>query len=98
MGTARKGRGGKPPAGASDKSALKVKLRGKDNTPMPLAEFSEGLLDVIREFKKYEKGYRVKFATIYLTMVDANGEPVRINPSNEITIYPYRTAADDHGL
>ena len=54
MGTARKGRGGKPPAGASDKSALKVKLRGKDNTPMPLAEFSEGLLDVIREFKKYE--------------------------------------------
>lgn len=98
MGPSRKGRGAKPRAGKDDTSALKIKLRGKDNAPLSLPEFGDGLLDIIRALKQYEKDYRVKFATLYLTMVDADGQPVRINKSNELTIYPYRSAADDHGL
>ena len=31
-------------------------------------------------------------------IVDENGTQVRINATNEITIYPYKAAADEHGV
>lgn len=98
METSRKGRVTKPRAGKDDNSALKIKLRGKDNLPLSMPEFDDGLREIIRSLKQYEKEYRVKSATLYLTMVDDDGGPVRINQANELTIYPYRSAADDHGL
>ena len=92
-------RGGKKPySNKDDSSALKIKLRGRDNAALSMAELREGLLEAARSLQSYEKDYRAKYATIYLTMIDGNGEPVRINDANELTIYPYRTAADDHGL
>lgn len=63
-----------------------------------MPERREALLEAARRLKEYEPGYRAKFATIYLTMVDENGGPVRINQSNEITIYPYKTAAEENSL
>lgn len=81
-----------------DNTALKIRFRGKDNAPLSMAELREALLEAARELQVYEDGYRAKFATLYLTMVDADGAPVRINKDNELTIYPYRSAADDHGL
>ena len=79
---------------ASEIPALKIKLRGKDDAPLSMAELREGLLEAARQLKQYEAGYRAKFATLYLTMVDEDGRPVRID---DITIYPYKTAADEHG-
>jgi hypothetical protein len=81
-----------------DTTALKIRLRGKDNAPLSMAELREALLQAARELQVYEDGYRAKFSTLYLTMVDADGNPVRINEANELTIYPYRSAAEDHGL
>lgn len=95
----RKGRTRKAHASTTgENAALKIRLRGKDNAPLTMQELREGLLEAARELKEYEPGYRAKFATIYLTMIDENGEPVRINDANELTIYPYKTAADEHGV
>ena len=77
--------------------SLKIKLRGKDDAPLTMAEFRECLLEAARKLQHYEPGYRVKFSTVYLTMIDENGDPVRINDANELTFFPYKTAADEHG-
>lgn len=81
-----------------ESSSLKIKIRGKDNAPLGMDELREGLIDAARKMQEYQSGYRAKFATIYLTVVDENGQPVRINDANELTIYPYRSAADEHGV
>ncbi|MBZ9944507.1 hypothetical protein LB533_25770 [Mesorhizobium sp. BR1-1-13] len=93
----RKG-GGKLPSVKDESSSLKIKIRGKDNAPLGMDELREGLIDAARKMQEYQSGYRAKFATIYLTVVDENGQPVRINDANELTIYPYRSAADEHGV
>lgn len=98
MGFRTKGSGRKSSASRDDNSALKIRLRGKDNVPLTMQDLREGLLEAARKLKEYEPGYRAKFATIYLTMIDENGEPVRINDANELTIYPYKAAADEHGV
>jgi|GEM_PF-1348324 len=81
-----------------ENTSLKIKVRGRDNAPLTMQELREALLEASRELSQYEQGYRAKFATIYLTLVDENGEPVRINRANELTIYSYKAAADEHGL
>ena len=82
--------------GAKAKStAFKIKLRGRDNAPLTMPELFQGLYDVIRQLTRYQ-AYRVKWVTLYLTVVDENGQEVRINESGEWTIYPYQSAADEH--
>ncbi len=93
----RKG-GGKPSPGKDESSSLKIRIRGKDNAPLGMDELREGLIEAARAMQEYQGGYRVKFTTIYLTMVDEKGQPVRINDANELAIYPYRSAADEHGV
>ena len=63
-----------------------------------MAELREGLLEAARALQPYEKDYRAKSATIYLTMIDGDGQPVRINDANELVIYPYKTVADEFKL
>lgn len=94
----RKNSRGKSTAERGESQALKVRLRGQDNAPLSIAQLREGLLEAARELQQYEGGYRAKFATLYLTLVDEDGTPVRVNEANELTIFPYRAAADDHGL
>jgi len=57
-----------------------------------------GLIEAARQLKQYEPGYRAKFATLYLTIVDEDGTLVRNNLDNELIIFPYKTAADEHGV
>lgn len=92
-----KGRSRKAGAAKGDTS-LKIRLRGRDNAPLTMQQLTEGLLEAARHLKQYESGYRAKSATIYLTMIDEDGQPVRINDLNELTIYPYKSAADEHKL
>jgi hypothetical protein len=95
----RTNRGGRKAAAPKDDNvALKIKLRGQDNVPMTIPELREALLEAARQLQPYEKDCRAKFATIYLTLVNENGEPVRISQSNELTIFSYRSAADDLGI
>lgn len=98
MGIRAKGSGRKAAPPKSEIPALKVKLRGKDNGALSMQQLGEGLLEAAGILKQYEDGYRIRSATLYLTMVDEHGTPVRINQTNELTIYPYQSAAEEHKL
>ena len=87
---------GKGPFGET--SAFKIKLRGRDNLPVTVREWREALLEAAYALKEYETELRIKSATIYLTLVDQDGRTVRINEQNELTIFPYRAAADEHNI
>lgn len=92
-------RGGKKSGPAKDdNSALKIRLRGKDDAALSMPELRDCLLEAARKLKLYEHSYRAKFATIYLTMIDEDGNAVRINAGNELVIRPYLTAADERGV
>lgn len=78
--------------------SFKINLRGKDNAPLSMAELRDGLLEAARELLKHERDCRAKSATLYVSLVDKNGQPVRVGAKNELTLYPYRSAADEHGL
>lgn len=85
-------------AGKNDSTAFKIKLRGKDNAPLSMQQLRQGLYDAARRLERYEGNYRAKWATIYLTMVDENGEEVQIDAAGEWTLYPYKSAAEEHGI
>jgi len=94
----RKGGRGKPPPSGDTQGTLKIRIKGRDNAPLNIGQLREGLLEAARQLTQYENGYRAKSAAIYLTLVDEVGDPVRINPGNELTIYPYKTAAEEFGV
>lgn len=81
----------------TDSTALKIKLRGKDGAPLSMQELQQGLYDIARKLKPC-RDYRAKWATLYLTMVDEHGEEVVLDPAGEWTLYPYESAADEHGV
>lgn len=91
-------RSGKRTTGTSETTALRIKLKGRDNAPLTMSEWRETLLEAARQLLPYENGYRIKSADIYIRMVDENGTEVRINQKNELTLYSYKTAADEHGI
>jgi len=87
----------KPPSNRTDNDSLKIRLRGKDGAPLSMQELRQGLYDIARQLKAHGE-LRAKWATLYLTLVDENGETVVIDPKGEWTIYPYDSAADEHGV
>ncbi len=80
-----------------DGEAFKIKLRGKDNAPLTMTEIHQGLYDIARKLKPFEH-YRAKWVTLYLTMIDEDGNEVLPDPKGEWILYPYKSAADEHGL
>lgn len=86
-----------PPVKNSKNTSLKIRLRGKDNAPLSMQELRQGLYDIARKMERYE-GYRAKWATLYLTVVDEDGNEVLIDKKGEWTLYPYRSAADETGV
>jgi hypothetical protein len=94
----KKGTARRKGASSFDRSSLKIRILGQDKKALSIQQWSEGMLDAIRALKPYEKGYRIKSAAIYLTMIDERGEEVRINDANELAIYPYASAADEAGV
>jgi hypothetical protein len=79
----------------SDSAAFKIRLRGKDGAPLSMTEMRQGLYDIARKLQRYE-AYRAKWVTLYLTVVDEDGTEVRIDPAGEWTLFPYKSAADEH--
>ena len=90
-------RSGKSGPGKDD-TAFKIRIRGRDNAPLSMSELREGLIEAAKRLEPYAGKHRAKWATIYLTLIDENGETVRIDASNEWTIYPYKSAADEHDM
>jgi len=83
--------------GKSKDYSFKIKLRGKDGAPLSMRQMREGLLEAAKRLEPYAANYRAKWVTVYLTVVDENGQPVQIDPRGEWTIFPYNSAADEHG-
>lgn len=96
MATTTRARRRKPPTDNLS-NGLKVKLRGKDDQPLTMTELRQLFYQLSLKLAEYEPDYRAKFATLYLTLVDENGVPVRINDSNELTMFPYKSAAEELG-
>lgn len=76
---------------------FKIKFRGKDSAPLTMAEMQQGLLEVIRKLRAHDN-LRVKWATLYLTVIDEDGKEVLLDPIGEWEISPYKSAADQFGL
>jgi hypothetical protein len=81
----------------ADSTSFKIRLRGKDGAPLSMMALQQGLYDAARELKAHA-GLRAKYATLYLTLVDENGDEVVIDTAGEWVIYPYASAADEHGV
>lgn len=77
-------------------AAFKFRLRGKDNAPLSMREVRQGLMEIARELKAHDD-YRAKWVTLYLTMIDEDGNEVLLSPKGERTLYPYKSAADEFG-
>lgn len=60
-----------------------------------MTEVRQGLLEAARELNAYD-GYRAKWMTVYLTLIDENGNEV-LPPQGDLTLHPYKSAADEFG-
>ncbi len=93
----KSGKGGKTRKGASapQSAAFKIKLRGKDNAPLSIREIRDGLYEAARRLDAYDGTHRAKWVTLYLTMIDEDGNEVLPSRSGEWIIHPYKSAADE---
>lgn len=64
---------------------------------MSMPEMRDGLYEIARRLQPFQKGYRIKRATLYLTVVDSDGSEVLLTREGGWTIYPYKCAADEFG-
>jgi len=72
---------------------LRVRIRGRDDAPLSMTDMRQGLFELARRLDEYND-YRIKAASLYLTVVDAHGDEVTISRSGEWSIFPYECAAD----
>ena len=72
---------------------LRVRIRGRDDAPLSIIDMRQGLFELARRLGEYSD-YRIKAASLYLTVVDAHGDEVTISKSGEWSIFPYECAAD----
>lgn len=79
-------------------TSFKIKIRGKDDTPLSMTDLRQGMYEIAKRLERYDKNYRAKWATVFLTMIDEDGEEVILDPKDEWTIRPYRTAADEYEI
>ena len=77
--------------------SLKVKLRGRDGAPLRADELQQGFYELGRKLADFGD-VRFKWATVYLTAIDENGQEIRLDKSGEWTLHPYVSAADENGL
>lgn len=85
------------PPSSQPSDALKIRLCGKDDAPLSMKQLRDGLYQAARELLPYDGSYRAKSVTLYLTVINEDGQPVKLNRNGEIKIYPYKCAADDFG-
>lgn len=81
-----------------DDGTLKVRIRGRDDAPLSMPELTQGLYQLASKLEPYSRDYRAKRATLYLVLVDEHGDEVCLTASGEMSIFPYQSAADEHGL
>jgi hypothetical protein len=73
--------------------SLKVRIRGRDGSPLRMNDFKQGLFELARRLESYAE-YRIKSANLYLTIVDERGDEVSPARTGQWSIFPYECAAD----
>lgn len=76
---------------------FKIRLRGRDGAPLSMREVQQGLLEAVRKLRNHQD-LRARWATLYLTLIDEDGKEVLLDPQGEWELYPYKSAADEHGV
>lgn len=79
----------------ADNGALKIKMRGKDGLPLSMQELRDGIFEAARQLKAFEGSHRIKWATLYVQLIDEDGKEVVPPGGAEREIYPYKCAADE---
>jgi hypothetical protein len=74
-------------------NGMKIRMRGKDDLPLSMSDLGQGLFELMRRLQPYH-AYRIKTATMYLTVVDERGDEVTLAKTGEWSIFPYECAAD----
>jgi hypothetical protein len=86
-----------PKSPGGGREPLRVKLRGKDNAPLSMKDVRQGLYETARALEAHAPQHRAKWATLYLVLIDEDGNEVALNAKNELVIYPYKCAAEEYG-
>jgi hypothetical protein len=73
--------------------SLKVRIRGRDDAPLRMSDFKQGLFELARRLEPYGQ-YRIKSANFYLTIIDERGDEVTLARTGPWSIFPYECAAD----
>jgi hypothetical protein len=89
--TATKSKARKPPT----TDAVKYHIRGKDDAPLTMPEVQQGFYELAKSQQEHAH-LRVARLDVYVRYIDEQGRPAGIGQT-EISIYPYRSAADEHG-
>jgi len=63
-----------------------------------MSEMRDLLYDLMRRLLSNAATHRIKRATLYLTVVDQDGNEVLLDPTGEWEISLYDSAADEHGI
>ena len=70
-----------------------MRIRGRDDGPLCMRDFKQGLFELARRLEPYAE-YRIKSASLYLTVVDQRFEEVSLARTGQWSIFPYECAAD----
>lgn len=79
-------------------TAFKIKLRGRDGAPLTMQEMRDGLYEAARKLQRYEETHRAQWVTVYLTLIDGNGEPALPDRRGEWVIQTYKCAAETYEI
>lgn len=80
-----------------DSNAFKVRIRSETGEPLSMQEIRDGLYDAARLLQSHKDCHRVKWVTLYLTVLDRSGKEILPDPTGAWEILTYKSAADEHG-
>jgi hypothetical protein len=72
---------------------VRVRIRGRDNAALSMSDFKQGLFELARRLEPYAD-YRIKSASLYLTVIDHRSDEVSLDKRGQWSIFPYDCAAD----
>ena len=70
-------------------------IRGKDDAPLSMLGLQHGLYQLAKQMKEHAHLRAARMA-VYVRYIDEDGQPASVGYT-EKSIYPYRSAADEHG-
>jgi hypothetical protein len=76
--------------------AVKFHIRGKDDAPLTMTDAQQGFYQLAKGLQPHA-GLRIARLDVYIRFIDEHGRPAGIG-KEEVDVYPYQSAADEHGV